>query len=97
MKVQATRPVKDEETGEQAQKEDPAHMVNWRPGMKAACKRVLILYDQPSHPTWEHLFEDVSKRFGKWLGQYETPDRHLAYERIAMNVLIAEMKRRSPK
>jgi hypothetical protein len=95
MKVQGTKPVKDEETGDQAQKDEPAHKVNWQPGMKRACKKVFLWYDQTSYAKWQDLYDEVCNRYGKVLGHCNRSDRLTVYELIAMNVLVSAIKNRS--
>jgi hypothetical protein len=91
---EGTKPVKDAETtGDQAQKEEPAHTVNWKPGMRRACKTVYFWYDQPSFATWQELYDVVCKKYGPALGCCNRPDRLTVYELIAMNEVVSAMKR----
>lgn len=92
MKVQGTKPVKDEGSGDQVQTDEPAHKSDWRAELEAACEKVFSLYVQTTHATWQQLYDDVCERYGERLAEYDSPERMLAYERIATNTLIAANK-----
>lgn len=95
--VQATKPVKDEESDDREQKEEPAHLKDWQSEMKAACRKVFSMYDHTFHSRWQDLYGDVCKRYGERLGDCQRSDRFLVYQRIAMNELVSAIKMRSQK
>ena len=71
---------------------DPAHKVNWKPGVKYAVKWACYWYDQTSHSTWQDLFDEICKRYGAGLDFYDKPDRLEVYKMIAVNRLVASKK-----